>query len=695
MLTSKLRPVRRLIGITSSVDAASKRVAKSAAVVHNVDALTSTLSTSRRLITTDQEKHFQGLGILDNQGLTVFHTLHELQVHSSLIFKENELFGTYEEESKRYHYKTYDEYNQKVNQCRVLLKDLGVEEYSKVAIIANNRWEWATIAAATYSLNAVLVPMYEAQLPSDWTYILNDSGAHAVFCATQEIFDKVQNEVLPSTPTVKSSLCFDAPLGEPHSFEGALSAFETDCNGSLILEPTPEDLAGLIYTSGTTGKPKGVELTHLNFTSNVKGATRSLVKDPKAFVSESDRSLSFLPWAHSYGQTCELWSLMCSGASMGICRGVPVILEDLQLVKPTSLFSVPTLYKKVYDGVHNLIESAPPLRKRLMKDALAMGEAKAAADKKRRQSFSLLEKIKFTALDRLVLSKIRDRFGGNLVRGFSGGAACPAEVIGFMDNIGIPICEGYGLTETSPIITLNVPENRTIGSVGRPLGGVTVYIIDKNGNPVGPGEEGEICCVGPNVMKGYYNNQKATDEVISIAPDGKSRMFHTGDMGKMDDLGWVSVTGRIKEQYKLENGKYIVPAPIESAIGMNRFINQVVLCGANRPHNVALLVPEWPAIRKELSIEDDITDDELANEMAVKELINSEIIQSCAKLKKFEIPKEWAFVAPFTAANNMLTPKMSIRRHKVMDAYEELISWMYGNDPIVTEAADGAYREAA
>jgi len=695
MLTSKLRPVRRLIGITSSVDAASKRVAKSAAVVHNVDALTSTLSASRRLITTDQEKHFQGLGILDNQGLTVFHTLHELQVHSSLIFKENELFGTYEEESKRYHYKTYDEYNQKVNQCRVLLKDLGVEEYSKVAIIANNRWEWATIAAATYSLNAVLVPMYEAQLPSDWTYILNDSGAHAVFCATQEIFDKVQNEVLPSTPTVKSSLCFDAPLGEPHSFEGALSAFEIDCNGSLILEPTPEDLAGLIYTSGTTGKPKGVELTHLNFTSNVKGATRSLVKDPKAFVSESDRSLSFLPWAHSYGQTCELWSLMCSGASMGICRGVPVILEDLQLVKPTSLFSVPTLYKKVYDGVHNLIESAPPLRKRLMKDALAMGEAKAAADKKRRQSFSLLEKIKFTALDRLVLSKIRDRFGGNLVRGFSGGAACPAEVIGFMDNIGIPICEGYGLTETSPIITLNVPENRTIGSVGRPLGGVTVYIIDKYGNPVGPGEEGEICCVGPNVMKGYYNNQKATDEVISIAPDGKSRMFHTGDMGKMDDLGWVSVTGRIKEQYKLENGKYIVPAPIESAIGMNRFINQVVLCGANRPHNVALLVPEWPAIRKELSIEDDITDDELANEMAVKELINSEIIQSCAKLKKFEIPKEWAFVAPFTAANNMLTPKMSIRRHKVMDAYEELISWMYDNDPIVTEAADGAYREAA
>merc|ERR1712025_1210063 len=248
-----------------------------------------------------------------------------------------------------------------------------------------------------------------------------------------------------------------------------LSESDMDCKGLHIIPPTQEDLAGLIYTSGTTGQPKGVELAHLNFTSNVKGATRSLVKDPKSFVRHSDRSLSFLPWAHSYGQTCELWSLMSSGASMGICRGVPVILEDLQLVKPTNLFSVPTLYKKVYDGVHNLIESAPPLRKKLMKNALAMGEAKAAADKNMRQPLGPLERIKFAALDRLVLSKIRDRFGGNLLYGFSGGAACPAEVIGFMDNIGIPIFEGYGLTETSPIITLNVPENRIVGSVGRPL----------------------------------------------------------------------------------------------------------------------------------------------------------------------------------------------------------------------------------
>jgi long-chain acyl-CoA synthetase len=400
----------------------------------------------------------------------------------------------------------------------------GVQEFDKVAIISNNRWEWAAIAAAAYSLNASLVPMYEAQLPGDWTYILNDSTAKVLFCATEDIFDRVQKEVLPSTPQVQASLCLDAPFGEPHAFQTALAGSDLDANGSFIVAPLAEDLANLIYTSGTTGKPKGVELTHLNFTSNTKGATRSMVENPKDFIRETDRSLSFLPWAHSYGQTVELWSMMSMGASMGISRGIPVILEDLQLVKPTSLFSVPTLYKKVYDGVHNLMETAPPLRKKLMKNALALGANKALADKGLRPPLGSFERVQLSILDRLVLSKIRGRFGGNLRQGFSGGSACAPEVVSFMDSLGIPICEGYGLTETSPIITLNVPESRQGGSVGRPLGGVTVYIIGEDGKPVAPGEEGELCCVGPNVMKGYYNNPEATKEVISTAPDGKSRM---------------------------------------------------------------------------------------------------------------------------------------------------------------------------
>jgi long-chain acyl-CoA synthetase len=398
-----------------------------------------------------------------------------------------------------------------------------VEEFGKVAIISNNREEWATIAAAAYSLNASLVPMYEAQLPYDWTYILNDSGACTVFCATQEIFDSVQKHVLPSTPTVKASVCLDAAEGEPHAFATFMAAHD-DSLGSLICKPSPDDLANLIYTSGTTGQPKGVELTHLNFSSNTKSATRSLVENPRDFVRETDRSLAFLPWAHSYGQTGELWAMMSMGAHMGICRGVPDILEDLQMVKPTLLFSVPTLYKKVFDGVHNLIQEAPPLRRKLMLSALTLGNANAQARNGEGRPLGPINQMKFNLLDKIVLSKIRDRFGGNLRCAFLGGSACPSEVLSFMDALGIPVCEGYGLTETSPIITVNVPGKRSIGSVGKEIGGVKVYIVDENGNEVATGEEGEICCVGPNVMRGYYNNPVATDEVISVAPDGKSRM---------------------------------------------------------------------------------------------------------------------------------------------------------------------------
>ena len=379
------------------------------------------------------------------------------------------------------------------------------------------------IAAASYSLNCTLVPMYEAQLPSDWAYIANDSGCSILFCATQDIFDRVRNQVLPQTPSLKATLCLDAPVGESHAFSTYMESAANTKEEHSILKPTPDDLANLVYTSGTTGKPKGVELIHSNTISNVVGV-RNQVEDVHDFIRQEDRSLAFLPWAHSYGQTCELWVGVAHGCSMGICRGVPSILQDLQLVKPTTLFAVPTLYKRVYDGVHNLIESAPPLRKKLMKKALSLGrrqfEATHGADQ-----LNILEKIQYKALNGLVLSKIRDRFGGNLRHAFVAGAACPHEIVDFMDDIGIPVCEGYGLTETSPIITINTPYDRQPGSVGKPLKNVQVVIMGEDGSPVSPGEEGEICCYGENVMRGYHNNPDATEEVISLAPDGVSRLY--------------------------------------------------------------------------------------------------------------------------------------------------------------------------
>lgn len=397
----------------------------------------------------------------------------------------------------------------------------GVVEYSKVGIIANNRWEWAAVSTAAYSLNATIVPMYEAQLPDDWTYIINDSGCSTLFCASDAIYKQLQKEVLPSTPSVHATLCFDTQLGEPHAFATALNNVQSQ--QTTLIKPTMDDLADLIYTSGTTGKPKGVELTHNNIVSNIKAGVRTMVEDPRNFIHESDRTLAFLPWAHSYGQTCELWGCMSQGASIGIGRGVPLILEDLQHVKPTILFSVPTLYKRIYDGVHNMMEASSPLRKTLMKRALDMGRRQADAAAGLRGPLGPLERLQFSVLDRVILDKIRARFGGQLKHAFVAGAACPAEVLDFMDDLGIAVCEGYGLTETSPIIAINTPEHRRNGYVGRPIGGVQVLIMN-DGKEVEPGQEGEICCVGPNVMRSYYKNPEATAEVISTAPDGVSRM---------------------------------------------------------------------------------------------------------------------------------------------------------------------------
>ncbi|EJK50686.1 hypothetical protein THAOC_30274, partial [Thalassiosira oceanica] len=225
------------------------------------------------------------------------------------------------------------------------------------------------------------------------------------------------------------------------------------------------------------------------------------------------------------------------------------------------------------------------------------------------------------------------------------------------------LCEGYGLTETSPVIALSVLSKRRPGCVGLPVPGVDVYVLDPEGNPLPQGVEGEVCCSGPNVMRGYHNNREATDEVISFLPDGKTRVFRTGDLGVVDKDGFVSITGRLKELYKLENGKYCVPTLIEEAIRMSRFISQTVVSGADRPCNIALVVPDWAAIRNEFGVSDDVSEEELLH---------------CYDVKKYETPVAFLVVAPFTAANGQLTPKMSIRRHVVICDYAGLIDKLYG-----------------
>mmetsp|Transcript_10532 Transcript_10532/g.15423 ORF Transcript_10532/g.15423 Transcript_10532/m.15423 type:complete len:777 (-) Transcript_10532:85-2415(-) len=640
------------------------------------------------------------LGIVDDDHHLNFTTLHELQRNACIAYAPNNLFGSYSPTTRKYEWMTYADFARQVQSITHVLQhqfNMSNKSNSKLGIISNNRWEWAAASTAAYSLNIPVVPLYEQQHSKDWVYILNDAGVDGLMVSTMDVYDKVVGgEVMNNISILKGTgnvLCFDAVVEDEEgelvecSLQRAMQISNNELqvnknDGIMTSEaqhaPTPSDLANLIYTSGTTGTPKGVELSHSNQVSNIQ----SVAKLYGSHIDSTYRSLSFLPWAHSYGQTCELFCGMAFGVGMGInTRGVNHLLEDLELVKPEMLFSVPTLYKKIYDGVNNVMESQDGgIAGKLMKRALDLSREKRLDDG---STFGWKQQMQHTILDKLILSKIRSKFGGRLQHGFVAGAACPPAILNFMDDIGIPIYEGYGLTETSPIITLNEPSGRMVGSVGKPLDNINVVVVNpENGNVLEDGEEGEVCVYGPNVMRGYWGREEDTNKVMSLAPDGVSKMFHTGDLGMLTPGdNFLTITGRIKEQYKLENGKYICPTPIEEAIGLSRFINQVVVCGANRPYNVAVLVVNWDAIFEEMGL-DGQTEEDLVNDEKVRRLLQSEVDLYCqsARLKKFEIPLDWTIVAPFTLGNDMLTPKLSIRRHVVVKAYKDVILAMYGNN---------------
>jgi len=293
----------------------------------------------------------------------------------------------------------------------------GVGPNDKIALIANNRWEWAALACAAFARRASLVPMYEAQMPSDWSYILNDAEPKALVCASQAIYDSIQVAVATKPKSLQAILCLDAALGEPHAFATLMEdvgTTDTTTTNTNIVPPTVDDLASLIYTSGTTGKPKGVELTHSNLASNVLAVRHQVGENPKQFFSESDRTLSFLPWAHVFGQTIDLWTPLSHGVSCAISRGYSHLAEDLQLVQPTALATVPTLFNKIHSGVLNVMETSNPRRKWLMQRALELGRKHAHYKHGLGPNLGFLERAQFSILDSLVLDKIRGRLGGRL-----------------------------------------------------------------------------------------------------------------------------------------------------------------------------------------------------------------------------------------------------------------------------------------
>lgn len=598
---------------------------------------------------------------------TRFSNIVGMQVASCAKFANNDLFGT--KVDGQWQWITYGEVAKKVDAMRGFLAGLGVSKDDRVAIVSNNRVEWAIGAYATFGLGAWYVPTYEVTLPREWKFILENSEAKIAFAATEEIYKHLHG-FIDELEHLERVICFELPEDHPDSYAAALkSGAQTP---APIDEPDSDDTAMILYTSGTTGTPKGVMLTHGNITSNVNAVHQVFP------MSEADRSLSFLPWAHSFGQTCELHCLVSMGAAIGIAESVPKLIDNLGEVKPTILFSVPRIFNRIYDVLQKRMEEDSAVKRFLFNRGLKVARQRRALEESGKSSAWVNAQYNF--FDSLVFSKVRERFGGNLRYAFSGGAALSKEVAEFIDDMNILVYEGYGLTETAPIATANYPgpNNRKIGTIGKEIPGVTVFICDDEQNVLPDGEEGEIVVSGPNIMKGYLNLKEATDEVI-VTVEGK-RAFRTGDMGQRGTDGFIRITGRFKEQYKLENGKYVSPAPLEEKLQLSGYIAQAMLYGFNKPHNVAVIVPDFESVEKwakQNGIQD-TSHDALATNPKVEALILEEIEKYAGDFKGYERPKQILLVTEeFSPENDMLTPSLKLKRRNVIKEYETQIDALY------------------
>jgi long-chain acyl-CoA synthetase len=584
-------------------------------------------------------------------------SLVELWERSAARNPDHPLFGT-KGPGKTFTWVTYRDVGRRIDDLRAGLAALGVGAGDAVGVIANNRVEWAVAAFAAYGRRARFVPMYEAELAAVWRYIVRDAGIKVLLVSTAAIRDRVR-EAVADVPGL-------ALVVMEGGDEDGLAALERRGRAAPVPSerPGPNDPAALIYTSGTTGEPKGVLLSHRNFISNVKGGQHMFPE-----LSAASRSLSILPWAHAYAQTAELYCFIDLGATIGIAAGRDTIVEDIGLVRPTYLIGVPRIFNRIHDGIWSQVRKAGGFKLKLFIAALA-----AARERRERGAGGLKARL----LDRLVLAKIRERLGGRLVGALSGSARMNVEVAKFFFDLGVPVYDCYGTTETSPAVTMNSRAACKLGTVGRPIEKVRV-VIDRSRVDDG-GEDGEIVVHGPNVMLGYHNKPEATAAVMT--PDGGLR---TGDRGRLDEDGYLLVTGRFKEQFKLENGKYVFPAAIEEELALIPYVVNSMVYGDGRAFNVCLVVLDLGFLRAraeklglaveagELLLEDSPVG------RAEREVIGLDLARHLeGKFANYEIPRRFVFVAePFTVENGLLTQTLKLKRKPVLERYGSRLQALY------------------
>ena len=552
------------------------------------------------------------------------------------------------------------------------LIDLGIEPGERVCILANTRPEWSYADMAATSAGAVVVPIYQTNSPEECLWVISDSGACAIICENDEQLAKVV-AIRDQIPDVRTVIVMDAPAGESSANGAAAaerplgaitldevrergrgrSAEELDARRAAV---RPEDPFTFIYTSGTTGPPKGCVLTHGNYS-----AMMSMLRTAGG-IHEDEIVYLYLPLAHSYALLIQL-ATFDLGSTLAYFGGdTKQIVPELMEVKPTYLPSVPRVFEKIYTLAHGAIEAKPAEEREQAEKAIALG-VKVRNMMARGEEVPEELRVPFEKADEELFKNVRAIFGGDVRQATSGAAPIAREILEFFLACGVPVLEGYGMTETSTAATFSTVEHHKFGTVGRPLPGVELKIAD----------DGEILIKGPNIFHGYHN--RASTSFGAVA-DG---WLHTGDLGSIDDEGYLSITGRKKDIIITAGGKNLTPANIENDLKQCRWISQAVMHGDQRPYPVVLITldeEEIPIYAREHGLPEDVA--ALSREPAIHELIQTEIDRVNEKYAQVEQVKKFAILDhDLSQPTGELTPTLKVKRNVVNEKYADIFDALY------------------
>ncbi|MDT8318422.1 MAG: long-chain fatty acid--CoA ligase [bacterium] len=578
----------------------------------------------------------------------------------ALFYKEPD-FGEWQQVS-------WNEFGRKVDTLAAYLISISLKKGEKVVLLSENRPEWVISDLAILAAGAVTVPVYFTSTASQIDHILNDCGAEIVLVSTIDQLDKLLKT--GSSENVRKIILMDAPRSSSahiykkvillsdiyaSSLAQSTSVYMTEIKERLS-ELSEEDLASILYTSGTTGPPKGVMLSHKNFLFNAAACAKVIE------LSEDDLLLSFLPLSHAFERTAGCYLPLLKGSAIAYAESIEKIPHNMLELRPTIMVGVPRFYEKTYASILSRLDGQSAYKKRLFSWGVKTGEAWTRIKAEGRRPAFLLSLKRFIA-DKLIFARVRAGMGGRLRFFVSGGAPLSREIGGFFDSIGVTILEGYGLTETSPVITCNTLSHRRAGTVGRALPGVEVRIEN----------DGEIATKGPHVMKGYYNNEKATGEVI------KEGWFFTGDIGEIRD-GYLTITDRKKDLIVTAGGKNVAPQSIETVLIADPFINQIMVYGDGKKFISALIVPDMAKLeelarRKKVYY---VSMEGLCSDAAIIAFYMDRIDAALKEFAPYEKVRKIALLwEPFSMDRGEITPTLKVNRKKITGRYRMELEKLY------------------